>query len=128
MSEPSALTAADRAFGLACPHCGLRAMSAPRKWVIGWGSARVCQSCGQRVEIDGLRVMAVTAPFILGCLALAVWAGVGGRFSPVLALWCLSALALLGFLGYVLAVPLRRVGRTDPQAVAHARRLAGEQG
>ena len=112
MSEPSALTAADRAFGLACPHCGLRAMSAPRKWVTGWGSVRACQSCGQRVEIDGLRVMAVTAPFILGLLAL----------------WCLSALALLGFLGYVLAVPLRRVGRTDPQAVAQARRLAGEQG
>ena len=63
-----------------------------------------------------------------GILGSALWAGVGGRFSPVLALWCLSALALLGFLGYVLAVPLRRVGRTDPQAVAQARRLAGEQG
>ena len=74
MSEPSALTAADRAFGLACPHCGLRAMSAPRKWVTGWGSVRACKSCGQRVEVDGLRVMAVTAPFTLGCLALAVWA------------------------------------------------------
>lgn len=120
------LSAAARALGLACPHCGLRAMSAPRKWLSGWGGdGRACAACGQRVEPDGLRVMLVTAPFILACLAVAVWAGIHGGIAWRSAAAVLVLLAALGGLGYVFGVPLSRIGRTDPERAAAARRRAG---
>lgn len=101
-------------------------MSAPRKWFTGWGgTGRACAACGQRVEVNGLRVMAVTAPFMLGCLIVAIWAGVKGGIAVQPALTILIALAVLALVGYVFGVPLRRIGRTDPKRVHEARRRAG---
>lgn len=101
-------------------------MGAPRKWFTGWGGdGRACAACGQRVEADGFRVMLMTAPLLLGCLAVAIWAGITGGIAWRPAATVLASLALLGVVGYMFGVPLRRIGRSDPRRVAQARRRAG---
>ena len=115
-----------RALRLGCPHCGLQAMSAGRKWrltLAGWDQPVACQACGQQVQVESFSVMAWTAPFIFLCLCAAVM--LTFRWVPLdwaVALLVLSA--LVGLAGWLCGVPLRRKGRTDEQLVQRARAAA----
>lgn len=113
---------------LACPHCGLRAMSAPRKWALtafGWEKPMPCRACGQQVEVRSFSVMRWTAPFIFFCLLASVLMAFG-LIQPQLVMALAGALVIVALGGLLFGVPLHKRGRTDPQAVqrAHAARSA----
>ena len=122
--EPATLLA--NALRLRCPHCGLQAMSAGRKWrltLAGWDQPVACQACGQQVQVQSFSVMAWTAPFIFLCLCAAV--ALAFRWMSVD--WAVSLLVLSGLValaGLLFGIPLGRKGRTDEQLVQRARAAA----
>ncbi|RRD59004.1 hypothetical protein EII20_00660 [Comamonadaceae bacterium OH2545_COT-014] len=108
---------------LACPHCGLQAMSVWRKWGLtcfGWEKPVACHACGQSVEVNSFPVMAWTAPFILFCVLAAALMALGWR-QHGLVLVLAGVLLLTGIGGLLFGIPLDKRGRTDPQAVQRAR-------
>ena len=115
-----------RMLRLRCPHCGLRALSAWRKWALGWDRPVPCQACGLPVLVSGWFVVRATLPLVAGSLALAVVAGLRGGMSARTIMAWLIALGLCSALAFLFAVPLRRAGRSDAAAVQRARaRAAG---
>lgn len=117
-----------RALRLDCPHCGLKAMSVGRKWVLtafGWERPVACSTCGLKVQVLPFPVMLWTAPLMLACLIAAVllplrMMGIGVTVTVI------GVLTVVAFSGLLFGIPLHKKGRTDPQAVANAHaRIAG---
>ena len=125
MNEPRdaqpALGVAARALRLRCPHCGLQALSAWRKWALGWDRPVACRACGLAVKVSGFHVMLATLPIAGGSFLLAVYGGVMGGLPYRLATVLLALMAVASVLGYLFAVPLLRATHTDPEAVRRAR-------
>jgi DNA-directed RNA polymerase subunit RPC12/RpoP len=122
-----ALALLARAAGLRCPHCGLQALPAWRKWALGWDRPVACRACGLGVKVSGWHATRATLPLVGGAFALAVYGGLA-RGLPG---WAMPVLVLLGVasvLAYLFAVPLQRAGHTDAHAVRQARQQAGERG
>ena len=128
MSTPSAPQppVLARVFRLTCPHCGLQAVSVPRKWALtclGWDKPVPCQACAQMVRVDGWPVVAWTAPFLLFMLGAAVLLGL--RVIPAGWVYVPAMLvALLGLAGVLFAIPLSKKGHTDARLVERARAAA----
>jgi hypothetical protein len=122
-----ALPLAVRALRLRCPHCGLQALPAGRKWALGWDRPVACRACGLPVKVGSWHAMRATLPIVGGPLALAVYGGVA-RGLPRWAPYVLVLMAVAALLGYLFGVPLQRAGHTDAQAVRQARQRAAATG
>ena len=120
-AAPLALPLLARAARLRCPHCGLQALSAGRKWTLGWDRPVACRACGLAIEISSFRAVLATLPIVVGPLALAVYGGLARGLPTRPAIALLALMALASALGYLFGVPLQRAGRTDPDAVMRAR-------
>ena len=114
-----------RALRLRCPHCGLQAMSAWRKWRLGWDRPVPCQACGLLVAVSGWHVVRASLPLVGGAFAVAVVAGLVGGVRPGPTLGWLSVVALISAGGFLFTVPLLRASHADPAAVRRARLRAG---
>lgn len=128
--EPQQVSAAggapappDNLLGLACPHCGLQAMSLWRKWGLvayGWNKPVNCRVCRQLVEVRSFSVMAWTLPFIFFCVLSSML--MAARWMPyMLALKVLAGWLAIGLAGLVFGIHLRKRGPTDPEVVQSAR-------
>jgi hypothetical protein len=105
---------------LACPHCGLQALSALRKLALGPARDLSCRACG-------LRVGTAVGPSLLAFLPCAVvvvavplrWIS-GVEAMAVAGIAAIAATCLL----YLWQVPLQRRELTDRRAVAEAQARA----
>lgn len=105
-----------------CPHCGLPALSAWRKLLLGPAARVRCRRCGLAVGVAPLPALASFVPAAL--LVVAVLAGWMTRPATMVA----AAALAIGFsaLLYVTVVPLVPRQLTDARAVRSARdRAAG---
>ena len=81
-----------------CPYCGKEAFGALRKATLGPARSARCQSCGRRVSVGPVALLAVI-PFLAG-----IWAAWYLR-SPI-GIAALAVAAVLMFVIHEYAIPL----------------------
>lgn len=121
-TEPPLLPAWQRLLCLACPHCGLQAMSPIRKWGLGWNRAAPCRACGLHLANEGLPWAVPLAPMLTALLAWPMVTQLSGGWAP--------GEVFVGLLigGGAVSLPLCLLRPfvcqevSDPAAVEHARR------
>lgn len=100
---------------LTCPHCGLRALPAYKKLMLGGVYSAPCRRCGLLVCMSPLDVLSILPLVVFVLLIMLKWLR-----NPV----AIVALGLLVFtaccLLRVFAVPLCKAQMTDRHAVARA--------
>ncbi|MFL6699436.1 MAG: hypothetical protein ACJ8GJ_19900 [Vitreoscilla sp.] len=99
---------------LSCPHCSLRALSAPRKMLLGPAASLGCRACGLRLGVEPVRAYVSFVP----CLAAVV--GVQGLHDVDSMIAAGVAALVLTFALYLQWVPLVKRQITDPDAVRRA--------
>lgn len=111
---------ADAPWRLRCPHCGLAALPAWRKLLLGPAGRTPCRRCGLAVGVaPGPAVLA-----LMPCLLVVAVALTGGGRRPLLLVAAtVLALATTGVL-HLVSVPLVRRQLTDAAAVRRARQAA----
>lgn len=118
--RPGGAAQAQPPWRLCCPHCGLQALPAWRKLLLGPASRTACRRCALAVgAAPGPAVLA-----LLPCLAVVAMALSGAVRPPLL----LVAAALLAVLTtavlHLISVPLVPRQLTDAAAVRRARLAA----
>lgn len=110
---------ADAPWRLRCPHCGLAALPAWRKLLLGPAGRVPCRRCGLAVGVaPGPAVLA-----LLPCLLVVAAALTGGGRRPLLLVAAtVLALATTGVL-HLMSVPLVRRQLTDAAAVRRAQKI-----